>query len=34
MTAAAKSLLTAGITTAVVAAVIALARLLAWVTAP
>ena len=31
---AAKALLTAGITTAVVATVIALARLLAWVTAP
>lgn len=32
--AAAKALLTAGITTAVVAAVISLARLLVWVTAP
>lgn len=34
MTTAAKALLTAGITTTAVAAVIALARLLAWVTAP
>lgn len=32
MTTAAKALLTAGITTATVAAVIALARLLVWVT--
>lgn len=34
LTTAAKALLTAGITTATVAAVVALARLLAWVTAP
>ena len=34
MSSAAKALLTAGITTAVVATVIALLRLLAWVTSP